>query len=120
MAPTILEYAGLDRSPQTQGQSLKPLVDGKKIEDWRESFFYEHWFNANGRIAPSEGVRTMRWKYIRYFSPGNEEQGVSRQEELYDLSVDPHETTNLSGNSQHSKQLDALRRDWSKFRVELR
>ena len=92
MAPTILDFAGIQPPKKIQGVTLKPLVAGEQAEEWRESFFYEHWFTANGRIVPSEGVRNSRWKYGRYLVPDRIEDGESRWEELFDLRSDPHET----------------------------
>lgn len=48
-------------------------------------------------------LREDGWKYIRYLTPG-----VS--EELYDLSHDPEELTNLAGRAQHSERMQTMRR----------
>jgi len=90
IAPTILELAGLKVPHEMQGRSLAPLLRGQKPE-WRNDLFCEHLFE-HPKIPRSEGVRTERWKYIRYF----EQQPV--YEELYELKNDPHETVNLSSN----------------------
>jgi len=101
IAPTILDLCGLDIPDGTQGQSLVPLLTGQKTE-WRTSFLCEHLFNRSD-IPKSEGVRTTRWKYIRYF-----EQSPAH-EELYDLSTDPNESINLAGVTEYAEQLDQLR-----------
>ena len=101
LAPTILALAGLPRPQNIQGQNLLPLIEGT-IDDWRDEFFCEHRFDHPG-MAKSEGVRTKRWKYIRYF----EQNPV--YEELYDLESDPHESQNLAGGPSVAAQLTEMR-----------
>ena len=101
LAPTILALAGLPRPQNIQGQNLLPLIEGT-IDDWRDEFFCEHRFDHPG-MAKSEGVRTKRWKYIRYF----EQNPVC--EELYDLESDPHESQNLAGGPSAAAQLTDMR-----------
>lgn len=120
MAPTILDYAGIEPPEPMQGVSLKPLVGTESPATWRDSFFYEHWFSAGGQIAPSEAVRDQRWKYARYLVPGQEAEGTARWEALYDLAVDPHETVNLAGDARFAGQLERMRREWARWRVEVR
>ena len=120
MAPTLLSYAGIPAPASMQGADLRPLVEGNPPDDWRHDFFYEHWFTANGLIVPSEGYRDQRWKYCRYLVPGEEAQGASRYEELYDLHTDPNETVNLAGSPQYQTQLDRVRNQWSRWRTAVR
>lgn len=119
MAPTMLDFAGIEIPDAMQGRSLKTLVAGETPESWRTSFFYEHWFNAGGRIAPSEGVRDQRWKYARYLFPGEEASGETRWEELYDLQADPHETVNLANQPRYANELARLRSAWKQWRAEV-
>lgn len=116
MAPTICDFAGVEAPREMQGSSLKPLVHGESPDDWREAFFYEHWFNAGGRIAPSEGVRDRRWKYARYLKLDRIEEGEARYEELYDLDTDPHETVNLVEDSRYAGVLERQRMAWKQWR----
>jgi arylsulfatase A-like enzyme len=102
IAPTILELAGLEVPQEMQGRSLVSLLRGRKPE-WRTDFLCEHLFE-HPRIPKSEGVRTERWKYIRYF----EQRPV--YEELYDLENDPHEACNLVGDPKYVKELEQLRK----------
>lgn len=120
MAPTILDFAGIQPPEAMQGVTLKPLVAGGKPEKWRESFFYEHWFTANGRIVPSEGVRDSRWKYGRYLVPEKIEQGESRWEELFDLKSDPNETVNLANDPAYANVLEKQRSAWAAWRQHVK
>ena len=102
ISPTILELAGLKAPKGTQGRSLAPLLSGGKPE-WRTDFLCEHLFE-HPKIPKSEGVRTERWKYIRYF----EQRPV--HEELYDLENDPHEARNLMGDPRCARELELLQK----------
>lgn len=102
LAPTMLELAGLRAPAGMQGRSLVPLL-GAGGPEWRREWFYEHHFEYKGRIPRSEGIRTERWKYIRYIDA----QPV--REEVYDLRSDPLEERNLAGEAQMAGQVAALR-----------
>ena len=100
-----------------QGKSLKPIVKSiikdESIEGWRDAFFYEHLFTANGKIPATEAIRTSRWKYIRYLILGEEETGKARYEELFDLLIDPNETINLAQKSAFQSRLNVLREQFA-------
>ena len=119
MAPTILGYAGVTPPREMQGASLKPMIEGRQSSPWRTSFFYEHWFTAGGRIMPCEGVRDARWKYARYFVPGQVVAGAARWEELFDLKTDPHETVNLARDSAYADVLEQQRAAWRSWRQQV-
>jgi len=96
IAPTLIELAGGRPGPHVQGRSFVPLLDGK-TDGWRRSFFVEYysegawpWLVGMGYRA----VRTERHKYIRWTH-----HDLS---ELYDLSRDPYEMTNLAGDPAHA------------------
>jgi len=52
-------------------------------------------------LAGNHAVRDERWRYIRY------RDGT---EELYDLTADPNEYTNLASNSRHQAVKERLRK----------
>jgi arylsulfatase A-like enzyme len=99
IAPTILELAHQNVPQQMQGQSLVPLLNGRKPR-WRIEFFYEHPF-VHKTIAKSEALRTKRFKYARYIDYD--------YEELYDLENDPAETINLAKDDKYKNTLTTLR-----------
>lgn len=103
LANTLLDFGKANAPPVWPGQSLVPFVHGRAVASWRDDFLCEHLFEHR-KIPKSEGVRTQRWKYIRYF----EQDPV--YEELYDLEKDPHESTNLVGNEESQPALEALRK----------
>jgi arylsulfatase A-like enzyme len=108
LAPTLLDYAGVKAPQGIQGRSLRPLVRGE-TPAWRTEWFYEH-HTFPKIIPPSEGVRTERWKYLRWV-------GVDPVvEELYDLDNDPREEHNLAAQPRHARTLEGLRERWDTLR----
>lgn len=105
--PTLLDYAGVPVPRGVQGVSLRPLVQGDK-PSWRDAFLYEHRFRHRA-IPASEGVRTTRWKYCRYYD------GEQVIEQLFDLATDPHEQRDLAGDPQHAATLEQLRLRWQEL-----
>ncbi len=103
LAPTIVDLAGVSVPTSYQGRSLRPLLTGPPPADWRTDFFYEHLFER-ANIPKSEGVRTERYAYIRWF----EQQPLV--EELYDHQADPDEVHNLVEQPQHAMILEQLRK----------
>ncbi len=86
--PTILDLCGLPaRTDQhVDGVSLVPLLEGKTIEPRPLYWHYPHYDNQGGE--PSSLFRDGDWKLIHYYEDG--------RDELYDLSVDPSEESDLS------------------------
>ncbi|MGB9689573.1 sulfatase-like hydrolase/transferase [Thermogutta sp.] len=89
LAPTILDFAGVPIPPEMQGQSWRPLAEGKQIP-WRKAWLYEYFAEKqrNSRVPDIVAVRTESAKLITY--PGHEDWT-----ELFDLKSDPYETKNL-------------------------
>jgi arylsulfatase A-like enzyme len=108
LAPTVLDLAGVPVPSSMQGRSLVPLLKGKLPKDWRRDFLYEH--HTMAKIIPRvEGVRTERWKYVRWVN------ATPVWEELFDLSADLEETRNLAGERKYQKQLNTLRKRWQEL-----
>lgn len=119
-APTILDFAGVPIPTEMQGRSLRPLMEGKTPEDWRESIYYAYYENSwelHGkgeeamaepykyftphRIGPHRGVRTDRYKLIEYYSEGD-------YRELFDLQEDPNELRNVYEEPAYADIMTAL------------
>jgi arylsulfatase A-like enzyme len=108
VAPTILSMADVAIPDIMQGSDLTPLIEGRRVP-WRKDFFYEHLFTHPG-IPKSEGLRTGRYKYLRYIDQ------EPPYEELYDLNKDPHEETNLATHGEHQTLLSDLRKRYSELK----
>jgi len=68
LAPTLLALAGLVAPQSMQGKSMVPMVKNESVS-WRQHFYYEHTYQTERPRSPipkTEGIRTTRWKYIRY------------------------------------------------------
>ena len=102
LTATILEMAGVPaewrRSPETDGDSLLPLMRGESAE-WKDEAFAEHL--AHGTDRARAMLRQGSWKLC--YSHGN-----PPELELYDLESDPGEFTNLAGYPSHREVQDAL------------
>jgi len=101
IAPTLLDYAGINVPDRMQGQSLIALMRGERV-NWRTEVFCEHLWDYS-EIPQSECIRTDRLKYIRY--PKHPDF-----EELYDLENDPLEKNNLASEQRFGDQLVVFRK----------
>lgn len=97
LAPTVVQLAGAPEPEYVMdGSSLLPLVDGVRDPD-RTVFCESH---AAGMITTTFMARRASLKYIH--ATGHDSQ-------LYDLSTDPHELHNLSGEAKYSRNEAFLR-----------
>lgn len=104
VAPTILSFAGLDKPAEMVGASFIPLLEGATIP-WRDRVFYEYYWEFDFPQTPTmHGVRTDRYKYIRY-------HGIWDTNEFYDLKEDPYEKRNLIAEPEMQETIKALNHD---------
>lgn len=98
---TFLNWAGVEIPSRYEGRSLKRIVEGTQALDWRTETFHEH-FAVRNRIPAFEGIRTDRFKYVRYFDHSN-------YEFLHDLETDPDELVNLAFVPKYEGLLQEMR-----------
>ena len=105
LASTMIDLAGLPIPDTHTGRSLKPLLKGKPVADWRRDFLCE--FLAVPRTIPRwEGVRDTDWVYARYYVDGADKPPF---EFLYDLRDDPDQLANLALQEQKRSALQRMR-----------
>jgi arylsulfatase A-like enzyme len=95
--PTFCELAGVEPRPDAHGESLLSLLRGEA--DWRDAVVVE--FEGLGNVASTQ--RTVRVGELKY---GYNHDG---RDELYDLSIDPHETRNLVDHPDYREAVVELR-----------
>ena len=115
LAPTILAMADVPIPERMQGMDLRHILADPQAAG-REDWYYEHVYNTEDdrkRIPQSEGVRTERWKYIRYTEP------QPPLEQLFDLKADPREERDLAADSDHKSILSILQKRCDHYRQTL-
>jgi N-acetylglucosamine-6-sulfatase len=114
LAPTMLDFAGAPIPPAMQGRSWRPVLEGRDRAG-RDAWLYEYNWEKPYPWDPTQyGVRTSRYKYIRYPGTGNTDpdypmKGELPYDELYDLQNDPLEMRNIAADPAASSVLNGMR-----------
>jgi N-acetylglucosamine-6-sulfatase len=108
-APTLLAAAGLEPDWNVQGISLMPLLTGGGAtpSDWRDTLYYRYIDGGHG-VAKHSAIRTNEFKLLYFDAPRNAAEQQSRWE-LFSLTQDPQEMTNLAPDPQYASQLAAMK-----------
>ena len=99
IAPTLLQAAGVAIPKDMQGLSFLPLLQHKA--KGRNALYYHYYENGEHKVSPHFGVKTKRYKLIRFYKRVN-------GWELYDLKKDPGEMHNVFGKKGYEKITDQL------------
>ncbi|REK18614.1 MAG: hypothetical protein DWQ42_19550 [Planctomycetota bacterium] len=103
--PTLLNYLGLEEripaEPPLPGRDFSPLLRGEEIADWDNTVFYD--------FETIRVIRTPEWKYVERIRP-QPNSLYHMKNELYDLTEDPAEATNLFDKSQQYNTTMRLRK----------
>ncbi len=78
--PTLCDYAGVEIPEHLIGKSLRPIAEGKAVDNWREYVVSE---DAKWRM-----LRTEKYKYTTFSDP-------TSKEGLVNMEKDPDEMRNL-------------------------
>jgi arylsulfatase A-like enzyme len=93
MYPTLLELCGFEPRKNLEGHSLVPLLkDANAPREWPAIT------TAN---QDNHSIRNDHWRYIQY---------ADKSEELYDMSADPNEWTNLASDPKFADAKADLKR----------
>jgi N-acetylglucosamine-6-sulfatase len=122
LAPTLLDFAGVEVPDTVDGRSLRPLFENGAGE-WRTDLLLEHnghyglyltydtlaqvrGYLAGGLevwVPTYRALRTERHLYVEWYG------GSEHEYELYDLVADPWEMTNLLSTPEGVQENAALR-----------
>lgn len=134
ITPTVLDICGIEKfnKKNIDGKSLLPLLTNK-VQSIHNALYFEYgWTRA---------IRTKQWKYIalRYSKSSNKLRLKRRilyhaknlepmqhhvllshpnywdADQLYDLSIDAGETTNLAGYGEHKETLIMMKTEMGKW-----
>lgn len=102
IAPTFIDLAGAPIPKRMQGQSFLPLLQSKKYTP-RNTLYYHYYENGEHAVSPHFGIRTQRYKLIRFYNK-------IESWELFDLEQDPHELNNIYDNAKMSTTVASLKK----------
>lgn len=124
--PTVCDFAGISPTEKCRGMSLRPILEGRSPEQWRDYIYYS--YQHTGRV-----IRSKKYKYVtRYefsgqitkkkgdgkpdlpfvkketrtasaFVPGKGERFERiKHVQLFDIQNDAWEMNNLAGNAEYA------------------
>lgn len=109
-ASSLLDLCGQPVMAGSHGRSWAPLARGGQDPAWRQSFLYSYNYEKQFPYTPNvRGVRSERWKYIRY--PAGDGGPDRHSAELFDLTVDPDEQHNRISDPALAGVIDGLKKD---------
>ncbi len=102
VAPTLLDFCGIDIPEEMQGVSAKDILIKENAEDYRDEIYFRYWMHlAHRHDNPAHlGIRTREYKLIYYYGHALDANGAidrptAQGYELYDMINDPFELKNL-------------------------
>src|SRR5690606_30551518 len=101
LAPTICDYAGIEKSQDFTGKSLRPVLENPHHQI-REYLVVELADDKLDSSRHARMIRDRRFKYNLY------NQG-ERNEQLFDLWKDPGEMNNLAYEENYQQTKSSLR-----------
>lgn len=101
IAPTLLDYAGIEIPEEMQGKSARNILKGEK-ESIHDGVYFRYWMHlAHNHDNPAHyGVVTKDYKLIFYYGMALDSTNAVDKDtpagfELYDLNKDPQELKNV-------------------------
>ena len=111
-AQTFLDVAGVKAPKEMQGESLVPLLTGKK-EAWNRDAVYYHYYEypAEHAVKRHYGIATKEYKLIHFYHDVNEW-------ELYDSKNDPNEINNVFSNPDYAAIVKEMTQKLKETRIK--
>ena len=104
LVQTVAELAGAEPSEDWNGDSMCDWLDDRRTS-WKDMAVSEYY--AHNIASGFAMLRAGRHKYV-YHSPANGRRRPQR--ELYDLTDDPGEFTNLAARPEHERRIERMHR----------
>lgn len=123
-AATFVDYAHGKEDGSMQGKSIRPILKGEEVDDWRQSMYYRYWmYPSEHNVYAHYGIRTMRYKLICYYPSGEGlEEGMDHLEgeewELFDLQRDPYELLSVYDDPDYAQVVSGLKRELALLKEE--
>jgi len=124
LAPTLLDFAGLDIHPEMQGRSAKGCLTGETPGDWPTSLYYRYWMHlAHHHVTSHYGVRDKRYKLIFYYgealgATGAIDKDTPPEWELFDLEEDPFELHSRFGDPAYAEVRQRMLAELERLQAE--
>jgi arylsulfatase A-like enzyme len=99
LAPTVAQWAGVLPPSKVNGLSLIPLLKNPGMP-WRSEILLEYLGPTINSYLRYHAVRTPQYSYVEY---------LNGEEELYDLSLDPYQLSNVVNDPAYAAPLTTLR-----------
>lgn len=126
IAPTLLDYAGIEKLDGMQGFSCRKMIAGKVQEELHDGIYFRYWMHrAHRHDNPAHyGIRTKAYKLTFYYGLpldiiGTSPETTASGYEMYDLINDPQELHNIYGKDEYKDitlqlktQLKALKEEY--------
>lgn len=124
-APTLLDYAGIEKPPYMQGESFRKILkNGKKCKGWRNAMYYRYWMHGDRHhhTVANYGICTERYKLTYYYGKpldktGTNEMPYTPDWELFDLKEDPEEMENVYNNKMYARIIPKLKKKLYKLKA---
>ncbi|MCK5942000.1 MAG: sulfatase [Planctomycetes bacterium] len=117
-APTFLDLAGVPVPESMHGESMVPLLNargGAAADEvpWRDAIYYHYYESQAVHMVPAMyGVRTDRFKLVRYYEPQWDTW------EMFDLEKDPDELRNVADDPGYAPIRIMLEQKLAKLRMQ--
>lgn len=109
-APTFLDYAGINIPNYMQGNSIRPILEGKTPDNWEQTAYQRYWMHKDPdhNAYAHYGLRNQRYKIIYWYNdgydlPGTNHGGEDKEWELFDCQNDPLELFNLAKDQNYNE-----------------